>query len=196
MSRHAHIGVRPRTVRPLGVRPQKVFVLTTDEHRWTQISEALPSCTRHGVAETLCRGVLLVAPKVGLSVFICVHLWLKTFPAVPPKKTSISIAKICENPCKTPHRQPSSTVKTLGAPLDPYQARPSVFHTSTYALTGYAPPLSWAFSLPLAPVIQNHNRYAPPLSWAFSLLNSYLPGRYFGIAPLHFLLVYPSGDLY
>jgi hypothetical protein len=29
------------------------------------------------------------------------------FPAARPKKTAISFAKICENPSKTPHRQPS-----------------------------------------------------------------------------------------
>jgi hypothetical protein len=41
MSHHAHNRVRPWTVRPLGVRPQELFVLTTDEHRWTQIFRGL-----------------------------------------------------------------------------------------------------------------------------------------------------------
>jgi hypothetical protein len=85
--------------------------MNTDGHR---SSDALPSCPRLGVGETLWLGILSVAPKVELSVFICVHLWLKAFPAARHEEPSISLTKIRENPSKTPHRQASSTLNFFG----------------------------------------------------------------------------------
>ena len=58
-------------------------------------------------------------PKGFLSVLICVHLWLKNFMTHAPENPSNSLAKICENPCKIPHRQPSST-------LNFFSPRPSI----------------------------------------------------------------------
>jgi hypothetical protein len=81
--------------------------MNTDGHRF---SEALASCTRSGVGETIRRGLSLVAPKLFLSVSICVNLWLKNFLLHAPQKPSISSTKICENPSKTPHRQASSSL--------------------------------------------------------------------------------------
>jgi hypothetical protein len=129
MSDHAYDRVWPWTVRPLGVRPQELFVLTTDGHR---SSEALPSCTRLGVGKTLWRGISLVAPVVLLSVLICVNLWLKNF-LLSHEKPANSFAKICENPCKIHDRQPSSTPKLGGGPPglpfpQPFAAPPPGIH--------------------------------------------------------------------
>jgi hypothetical protein len=43
-----------------------------------------------------------------------------------PEKPSISLTKICENPSKNPHRQPSSTPKTFGRPTDPQPRHPTI----------------------------------------------------------------------
>ena len=62
MSHHAHSRVQLRTVRPLGVRPQETFVLTTDEHRWTQIFKAVATDIPLSVVETPWRVISLAAP--------------------------------------------------------------------------------------------------------------------------------------
>jgi hypothetical protein len=116
MSHYAHNPVRLWTVRPLGVRPQEFFFLTTGEPRWTQIFRGVANGTRPGVVNAIWPGISLVAPKVVLSVLICVHLWFKAFPIAPPENPAISRVKICENPSKNPHRQPSSTPKNFQSP--------------------------------------------------------------------------------
>jgi hypothetical protein len=94
----------------------------TDGHR---SSEAWPSCIRFGVVETIWRGILSVASMAFLSVFICVHLWLKALPAAFPEKPSISVAKICENPSKTHYRQPSSSLNFFLATRPPPPGLPT-----------------------------------------------------------------------
>jgi hypothetical protein len=77
------------------------------------------------MGETIWHGISLVASKVLLSVFICVHLWLKKVHSAPQKNPSISIAKICENHSKTPLRQPSSTMnffRPTGPATEPSKA--------------------------------------------------------------------------
>jgi len=112
MSQHAHNRASIRTVRPLGIRPQELFALTTDERRWTQIyrgvAELYPSwqggdhLARHFVGGSQC-------------FIICVYLRQsvveKNSFCTPLENPAISFSKICENPNKTPHRKPSSTVK-------------------------------------------------------------------------------------
>jgi hypothetical protein len=73
--------------------------MNTDEHR---SSEAVPSCTHLGVGKTIWLGLSLVAPKVLLSVLICVHLWLKNFLLPTPKSPQFRSPKSAKTPAK-PH---------------------------------------------------------------------------------------------
>ena len=54
-----------------------IFVIRTDIYRWTQIFRGAAKSYLSRRGETICRGFSLVAPKVFLSVSICVHLWLR-----------------------------------------------------------------------------------------------------------------------
>jgi hypothetical protein len=123
MSHHAQNRVRPRTVRPLGVRPQEFFVLTTDEPRWTQIFRGVAKLYPSRREGNHLAWVFVGRPK---GFIICVDLCesvVNKFPAAPPENPSNSLTKIRENPNKNPHRQPSSTLNTFGATARPGKGR-------------------------------------------------------------------------
>jgi hypothetical protein len=82
MSQHAHIQVPPRTVRPLGVRPQELL-------------------SRHPASIGIIPGDRSLRPF---------RPFRPTLPPAP-KNPSISFTKIRKNPSKTHHRKPSSTLK-------------------------------------------------------------------------------------
>jgi hypothetical protein len=110
---------------PLASAPQEFFVLTTDEHRWTQIfrgfAKSYPS--RRGGTPWAWHSV--GRPK---GFFICVDLCesvVKEFPAAPPEKPANSFTKICKNPSKNPDRQPSSTLKIFLAARPPLPNAPA-----------------------------------------------------------------------
>jgi len=115
-------------------------------------------------------------------VFICVHLWLKKF--IPhPKKASISFAKICENPSKTPHRQAPSTLNffwALGGRAYPpkyhenYETNPKQFLPSLFKCNGFSQ--SGCFFLP-AKRTQNSRRQE--ITFPVSLNLGLPPGRAF-----------------
>ena len=69
-------------------------------------------------------------PKGFLSVLICVHLWLKNFMTHAPENPSNSLAKICENPCKIPHRKPWSTLKIFSTPAPAIPTAPHLIFVS------------------------------------------------------------------
>jgi hypothetical protein len=73
--------------------------MNTDGHRF---SEALPSCARLGVVETLWRGISFVPAMDLLSVLICVNLWLKNSLLPAPKTPQIRSPKSAKTPAK-PH---------------------------------------------------------------------------------------------
>jgi hypothetical protein len=51
-------------------------------------------------------------------------------PVKAPEKPANSFTKICKNPNKIPHRQPSSTLKNFWAPAPALSATPHLFFVS------------------------------------------------------------------
>jgi hypothetical protein len=71
--------------------------MNTDGHRF---SEALTGCPLFGVRKTIWLGISLVAPKILLSVLICVNLWLKNFIMHALKTPLIRTPKFAKTPAK------------------------------------------------------------------------------------------------
>jgi len=159
MSQHAHIRVRLRTVRSLGARPQEFFVLTTDEHRWTQIFRGV------GKLYPLRRGGNHSAwPFVGRpkAFFICVNLCesvVKKFPAAcPPKALNFvhqNLRKPQQNPTSSSLVKPEFFCRPPGPPAPPIlDPQSSIYGLPLPSLCASVPPwldipaFSRAFLLP------------------------------------------------
>ena len=134
MSHHAHNRVRPRTVRPLGVRPQKLFVLTTDEHRWTQIFRCVAKLSPSRRGGNPLAWHFVGRPKGGI---ICVYLCpsvVESISCCTPRK-ALDFAH--QNPRKPQQNPTSSSLvnpKFFWRQSAGRHIRASFCHANTYAL--------------------------------------------------------------